>query len=134
MSGGDTALLWIKQASNLRASAPPWSHPVPLTSRERGLDLVLAIKAGDESAALDILSRHPGSAWCRDDEDASGPYPVHLAVSKGLEQLVIALVSLPGESANHVRPDRREGKQEVRTVKRHRTYSLGGIFSKNLIK
>ena len=67
--------------------------------RAHASDLIAAIKTSDEAAALALLALRPGSAWCRDDDGGGGrgPYPVHLAAERGMEQLVSALAAMPGE-------------------------------------
>ena len=69
--------------------------------RAHASDLIAAIRASDEAAALALLALCPGSAWCRDDDGdhgrGRGPYPVHLAAERGMAQLVSALTAMPGE-------------------------------------
>ena len=69
--------------------------------RAHASDLIATIKTSDEAAALALLALRPGSAWCRDNDGdhggGRGPYPVHLAAERGMEQLVSALAAMPGE-------------------------------------
>lgn len=84
---------------------PPTQHVLlypathSLNPRAAGTRLIACIKRGDQDSALAALaSCSPGAAWCRDQDDSRGSYPIHLAAEAGMERLVQTLLAIPGGS------------------------------------
>jgi hypothetical protein len=65
-------------------------------SRALGQHVIQLIKERRESEAITQLKANPAVAWCQDDLDPLGSYPVHLAVAVGMHDLLEELIALPG--------------------------------------
>ncbi|GAX78719.1 hypothetical protein CEUSTIGMA_g6157.t1 [Chlamydomonas eustigma] len=67
-----------------------------MKKRASGQYFIHLIKEGMEVEAIAQLKAKPEVAWCRDDLDPLGNYPVHLAAVHSMLDLLQDLVKLPG--------------------------------------